>query len=98
MNKFCKGCNSEKNVSEFYVRRNRGNGLAGYTHKYISCLRKTNREYNKSEGDFDKSEYNKMYREKHREKLNEYSKNWRINNVDKFKSGQKNIIKKIKRK
>lgn len=96
MNKFCKGCNSEKNVSEFYVRRNRGNGLAGYTHKCISCLRKTNREYNKSEGDFDKSEYNKMYREKHREKLNEYSKNWRINNVDKFKSGQKKYYKENK--
>ena len=89
MNKFCKGCNSEKNVSEFYVRRNRGNGLAGFTHKCKSCLRKTNREYNKSECDFDKSEYQKMYREKHREKLNEYSKNWRVKNEEKMKNQRK---------
>jgi hypothetical protein len=89
MNKFCKSCNSEKDVSEFYVRRNRGNGLAGYTHKCKSCSRKTSREYNKREGNFDKKEYNKRYREKHRDKLNEYSKNWRYENVDKMKEQRK---------
>jgi hypothetical protein len=85
MVKFCKSCNSEKDVSEFYVRRNRGNGLAGYTHKCKSCCKKTSREYTS----LDKKEYMKKYRENNKEKLKDYIKNWRIENVDKFKSGQK---------
>ena len=89
MNKFCKGCNSEKCVSEFYVRKNRGNGLAGYTHKCKYCIRNTSIDYNKSEGNFDKKEYNKRYREKYRDKLNEYSKNWRYENEDKMKEQRK---------
>ena len=96
MEKFCKGCIKEKDVLEFYVRRNRGEGLAGYTHKCKLCLKRTNREYNRSEGIFDKKEYMKKYREKHRDKLNEYCRNWRIENEDKLKSGRKKYYQKNK--
>ena len=96
MEKFCKSCNSEKNVSEFYVRKNRGNGLAGYTHKCILCIRESTRKKEKSEGGFDKKKYMKEYREKNKEKLKEYIINWRVENVDKFQSGRKNYYKKNK--
>jgi len=89
MVKFCKECDTEKDVSEFYVRRNRGTGLAGYMYKCKSCIRKTTREYNKSDSIFDKKEYMRKYREKNKEKLKDYIDNWRIENADKFKSGQK---------
>jgi len=92
MVKFCKSCNSEKDVSEFYVRRNRGNGLAGYTHKCKSCCKKTSREYTS----LDKKEYMKKYRENNKDKLKNYIVNWRIENVDKFQSGRKNYYEKNK--
>lgn len=85
MYKFCKGCDSEKNVSEFYVRINRGNGLAGYSHKCKSCLRKIS----KDNLNFNKSEYNKKYRDSHRDKLNEYCRNWRIENEERVKINRK---------
>jgi hypothetical protein len=89
MKKFCKGCEKEKDVLEFYVRRNRGNGLAGYTHKCKSCIRIDRKDLNRIEYDLYKKEYNKRYREKNRDKLNEYCKNWRYENDDKMKAKRK---------
>jgi hypothetical protein len=88
MNKFCKGCNSEKDVSEFYVRRNRGNGLAGYSHSCKECVKKHNYEY-KSNNSGKYKEYNKLYREKYRDELIQYCKDWRIENEDKVKKQRK---------
>ena len=92
MIKFCKKCDTSKDISEFYVRKNRGTGLAGFTHRCKSCVKKTSREYLSST----KKEYMKEYREKNKEKLKDYINNWRVENVDKFKSGRKNYYKRNK--
>lgn len=92
MVKFCKECDTEKDVSEFYVRRNRGTGLAGYMYKCKSCSKKTSREYVSDT----KKEYMKNYREKNKEKLKSYIENWRIENVEKFQSGRRNYYEKKK--
>ena len=84
MNKLCKSCESVKSVSDFYVRNNRGSGLAGFTHKCKICIKKSNR--NRS---YDKANYMKEYRERNKEKLKEYINNWRVENVDKFQSGRR---------
>ena len=96
MEKICNKCKIKKNVSEFYKRKGRGDGLAGYMYKCKSCNRKTSREYNKRDEIFDKKKYMKEYREKNKEKLKEYIINWRVENVDKFQSGRKNYYKKNK--
>ena len=88
MNKFCKGCNSEKCVSEFYVRKNRGNGLAGYSYICKECQKENNYKY-KSINSEKYKEYNSSYREKHKDELNEYSKNWRVKNEEKMKNQRK---------
>jgi len=92
MVKFCKECGTEKDVSEFYVRRNRGTGLAGYMYICKSCSKKTSREYVSDT----KKEYMKEYRQRNKEKLKDYIENWRIENVDKFQSGRKNYYEKKK--
>lgn len=89
MNKFCKFCNSIKDVSEFYEKKGRGDGIAGFSNKCKPCSRKTSRDYNKSEGAFYKKEYNKKYREKNKEKLNEYTRKWRIENEDRMREQRK---------
>lgn len=81
MNKEFNKCKIDKDISEFYKRSGRGTGLAGYTHICKSCTRKTNRKYNKNDGDFDEKEYQKKYREKNKEILNEYIKKWREDKV-----------------
>lgn len=85
MNKECNKCKIDKDISEFYKRSGRGTGLAGYTHICKSCTRKTNREYNKNDGEFDEKEYQKKYREKNKEILNEYIKKWREDNKESIK-------------
>ena len=89
MEKICNKCKIKKDVSEFYKRKGRGDGLSGYMYKCKSCNRKTSREYNKKEGSFEKKEYMKEYREKNKEKLKDYINNWRVENIDKFQSGRR---------
>ena len=64
MNKLCKSCATEKSLSEFNRRNDRGDGMAAYSNLCKLC----------------KKEYNKNYREKNREKMINHSRNWRINN------------------
>jgi hypothetical protein len=85
MEKICNKCGIKKDVSDFYKRNGRGDGLAGFTHRCKFCAKKTSREYLSAT----KKEYMKKYREKHRDKLNEYSKNWRYENEDKMKEQRK---------
>lgn len=92
MEKICNKCGIKKDVSEFYKRNGRGDGLAGYLYKCISCAKKTPRD----KINVDKKEYNKLYREKNKEKLNVYIKKWRIENESKIEKQRKNYYKKNK--
>ena len=82
--KNCNKCNTDKDVSDFYKKSGRGDGLAGYTHICKDCSRKTTREYNKSEN-LNKKEYSKNYREGNKEKLDSYIKKWREQNTESTK-------------
>ncbi len=84
MIKKCNACNTDKDVSNFYKKSGRGDGLAGYTHICKDCSRKTNREYNKLENS-DKKEYMKKYRADNKEKLSEYMKKYREYNKEDIK-------------
>ena len=71
--KICNSCKVEKDVSEFYKRKNRS-GNSGYSSDCKDCIstKTTNsnnasRSYIKSDGVFDKNQYNKKYREEHQE-------------------------------
>ena len=95
MEKICNKCKIKKDVSEFYKRKDRGDGLAGYLCKCKDCQRTHNYNY-KSNNSEKYKEYMKEYREKNKEKLKDYINNWRVENVDKFKSGRKNYYKRNK--
>lgn len=84
MIKNCNKCNTDKDVSNFYKKSGRGDGLAGYTHICKDCSRKTTRKYNKSES-LTKNEYSKKYREDNKEKLDNYIKKWREQNTESVK-------------
>lgn len=88
MEKICNKCGIKKDVSHFYKRNGRGDGLAGYLCKCKDCQKTHNYNY-KSNNSEKYKEYMKEYREKNREKLKDYITNWRVENVDKIQSGKK---------
>ena len=88
MKKICNKCKMEKDVCEFYKRKNRGNGLAAYYYKCRTCS--ASRKNVKGVGTFDKKEYMKNYRIKNSEKLNLYLKEYRDNNQDRIQTLRKN--------
>lgn len=95
--KNCNKCNTDKDVSNFYKKSGRGDGLAGYTHICKDCSRKTIREYNKSES-LNKKEYSKKYREDNKEKLDNYIKKWREENTESIKTNKNLYYKENKNK
>jgi hypothetical protein len=88
MEKICNKCKIKKDVSEFYKKKGRGDGLAGYSHCCKNCQKKENYKYKEINKENYK-EYNKLYREKNKEKLKDYITNWRVENVDKIQPGRK---------
>jgi len=89
MRKSCNKCKEEKEISEFYKRKNRGEGISGYSHICISCKRTTSRDYIKSDKPFDKKEYMKSYRCKNKQKLKNYMDDWRKDNSGDIKEKRK---------
>ena len=95
MEKICNKCQIKKDVSYFYKRNGRGDGLSGYLSKCKDCQKIHNYNYKSNNTDKYK-EYMRQYREENKKKLKEYINNWRIENVDKFQSGRKNWYQKNK--
>ena len=94
MKKMCNKCKIEKDVSEFYKRKNRGDSLAGYHYKCRTCS--SNRTNKKGNGHFDKKEYMKRYRIENKEKLDNYLKEYRDNNPDRIQNLRKTYYEKNK--
>jgi len=79
--KICKNCNSEKNIKEFYKRKD---SKDGYRNECKSCKNIQNDLYKKNNSD-KISKYKKIYDIKNKCKLKEYRKTYRIENIDKLK-------------
>lgn len=88
MEKICNKCKIKKDVSEFYKRKGRGDGLSGYLCKCKDCQRTHNYNY-KSNNSEKYKEYMIEYRENNKEKLKEYITNWRFDNEEKIKDKRK---------
>lgn len=97
MNKKCNKCQEIKDVSEFYKKANRGDGLAGYTHVCKVCTRTTTRKYKRDDVDkFDKLKYSQEYKQKNKEKLDEYYIKWKNENEDNLRIKRQEYYQKNK--
>ena len=94
--KKCNKCKVEKDFTHFYKRKNRGEGNAGYFHICRKCVKKTDKEYIKGNGIFNKKEYNKKYRIKNADALNQYLKDYRNDNSEILREKRKIYYQKNK--
>ena len=94
MEKICNKCGIEKDVSLFYKRGGRGDGLSGYFHICKDCYKRNKRD--SEESDFNKSDYMKRYREENIDRLNKYQKKWRKENQEKIITQRRNYYEENK--
>jgi len=97
MNKKCTKCEVVKDVNQFYIRKNRGSGLAGYSSFCKDCQKKENYQYKLLNQEKYK-EYNKIYREKNKEYMEDYITKWRIENEESLIEKRKEYYQKNKEK
>jgi hypothetical protein len=104
--KICSKCNIEKNISEYYNKKN------GKTSQCKECSKKENKIYRENNKEKcnnltkiwlkknpdKRSDINKKYNNQNKDKIKEYQKEYRIKNIDKIKEIQKNNGKKTYQK
>ena len=82
--KKCSKCGEILHVSRYYKKKSCKYGVNSYCKE---CQNNQNKEYNKKYREEHRdyyNEYNKKYREEHKDYYNEYNKNYKINNPEKI--------------
>lgn len=87
MNKLCKICGETKNIDDFYFRKDAKN----YRNECKQCFNNQCKNRMKDENRLKKrKEYDKLYRETHKEEAKKYKKEYYIKNKDEISIKQKN--------